>query len=69
MIVSALALENVRYLQRALAQWQQTEGEPAADEVARLSPLLYEQLSIIVYKSYAKKLHDSQGATPLAQPH
>jgi hypothetical protein len=47
LVVNALVLWNTRYLQRALEQWQQTEGEPAADEVARLSPLLHEHVNML----------------------
>jgi len=47
LVVNALVLWNTRYLQRALEQWQQTEGEPAADEIARLSPLLHEHVNML----------------------
>ncbi|MDQ2769319.1 MAG: Tn3 family transposase [Bacteroidota bacterium] len=47
LVVNALVLWNTRYLQQALEQWQQTEGEPPADEVARLSPLLHEHVNML----------------------
>ena len=47
LVVNALVLWNTRYLQQALEQWQQTEGKPPADEVARLSPLLHEHVNML----------------------
>ena len=47
LVINALVLWNTRYLQQALEQWQQTEGEPPADEVARLSPLLHEHVNML----------------------
>ena len=45
LVVNALVLWNTRYLQQALEQWQATEGVLNPDDVARLSPLLHEQVN------------------------
>ena len=47
LVVNGIVLWNTRYLKRALEQWQQTEGEPTADEVARFSPLLHEHVNVL----------------------
>ncbi len=47
LVVNALVLCNTPYSQRVLEQWQQTEGESAAAEVARLSPLLHKHINML----------------------
>ena len=47
LVVNALVLWNTRYLQRALEQWQETEGPLNPDDVARLSPLLHEHVNML----------------------
>ncbi|WP_035560189.1 Tn3 family transposase [Hymenobacter sp. IS2118] len=47
LVVNALVLWNTRYLQQALEQWQETEGNLNPDDVARLSPLLHEHVNML----------------------
>lgn len=45
--ISALILQNTRYLQQALEEHQATEGAPESGNVARLSPLLHEHVNML----------------------
>ena len=45
--ISALILQNTRYLQQALEEHQATEGAPELGNVARLSPLLHEHVNML----------------------
>ena len=45
--MNALVLWNTRYLQQGLEQWQETEGIPNPDNVARLSPLLHNHVNVL----------------------
>ena len=47
LVVNAVVLWNTRYLQQALEQWQETEGIPNPDDVARLSPLLHDHVNVL----------------------
>jgi len=47
LVVNALVLWNTRYLQQALEQWQETEGDLNPEDVARLSPLLHEHVNML----------------------
>ena len=47
LVVNALVLWNTRYLQQALAQHQETDGEVPEEDIARLSPLLHEHVNML----------------------
>ena len=47
LVVNAAVLWNTCYLQQALEQWQETEGIPNPDDVARLSPLLHDHVNVL----------------------
>ncbi len=47
LVINALVLWNIRYLQQALEEHQATERAPELSDLARLSPLLHEHVNML----------------------
>ncbi|MBG8556044.1 Tn3 family transposase [Hymenobacter guriensis] len=69
LVVNAVVLWNTRYLQHALEQHQAAGHDVAADDIARLSPLLHEHVNMLGQYDFSLPAHLAAGELrPLRDP-